>query len=248
MLLFIWLLAHVPKPTDRDELDRTERVPMNRRDRRDYLGTMAWGIAGLVLAYMLLTAVRDYRDKFAVEILDAVGANDAAHLATSEIPVTVIILVVLAAVMYVRKHKQAIVLIHLMIMSGLLLAAGSTYAFQQGYLDGFVWYMVVGTGLYLAYAPYNGVLFERIIAFFRQPGNAGYFIYIADAMGYLSSVGILLWKNFGENSEKPIDFFIKVTYGTAAVGVISVTVSLAYFLTRERMAEQPALEVVSASS
>ena len=160
-----------------------------------------------MLPTWLLTAARDYRDKFAVEILGAVGAGDAKHLATSEIPVAFAVLLPLAAIMLIQSHRLAVIVLHGCLAFGFVLAGASTYLFQQELVSGFLWYILVGTGLYLAYVPFHSILFERLVALMRRPANAGYLIYIADATGYLSSVAILLWKNFAANVLPPLDFF-----------------------------------------
>ena len=124
---------------------------------------------------------------------------------------------------------------------GFAIAGISTLAWQAGLLDGFAWFIIVGIGLYLAYVPYHSMLFERFIALFREKGNAGYLIYVADATGYLSSVAVLLVKNFAASELTPLDFFVKVTYFVSIAGVVSISVALAYFVIR-RAVSRPAIE------
>jgi len=230
LLVFVWMLSLVPPPNESDVLNRTVRVPMNRDHRRTVLRSMFWGISLLVAAHMMLTAARDYRDQFAVEILDGVGASDATHLATSEIPVAFTVLVPLGAIMLIRNHRTSVIVLHACLAFGFLLAGISTLCFHRGMLDGFVWYILVGTGLYLAYVPFHSILFERLVALMRRPANAGYLIYIADATGYLASVAVLLWKNFGARVSSPLEFFVTMTYTIAVVGCVSVLASLAFFV------------------
>ena len=70
----------------------------------------------------------------------------------------------------------------------------ATYAFQSGYNW---WRSVDDTielGLYLAYVPFNCILFDRMMAAVKKPGNRGFLIYLADASGYVGSVGLMLYK------------------------------------------------------
>ena len=239
LLFFTRMLSLIPPPSPKDESLRTIRIPMKRKERLSLLRQSFLGIALLVIAHMLLTALRDYRDKFALEILGAIGVGDAKHLATSEIPVAIAVLLPLGAIMLIRNHRTSIIVLHLCLILGFLIAGASTMAFQRGTVGGFVWYMLVGTGLYLAYVPFHSMLFERLVALMRRPGNAGFLIYIADATGYLSSVGILLWKNFGARSAQPLEFFINTTYAVAALGCLSITASLIFFIAREQQQTVP---------
>ena len=167
-----------------------------------------------------------------MEILSGIGAADATHLATSEIPVAFAVLIPLGAVMLIRSHRTSVIVLHGCLFLGFLLAGASTLLYRRGMLDGFVWYILAGTGLYLAYVPFHSILFERLVALMQRPANAGYLIYIADATGYLSSVAILLWKNFGASVTPPLDFFVNLTYAITLIGSVSVVASLAFFVSQ----------------
>lgn len=234
LLFFVWMLSLVPPPNESDIIERTVRVPMNRDHRRKVLRNMFWGISLLVLAHMLLTAARDYRDQFAVEILDGVGAGDATHLATSEIPVAFAVLIPLGGIMLIRNHRISVIVLHACLAFGFVMTGLSTLCFHHGMLDGFVWYILVGSGLYLAYVPFHSILFERLVAMMKRPANAGYLIYIADATGYLASVAVLLWKNFGARVSSPLEFFVMMAYVIAVVGCVSVLASLVFFILKGR--------------
>jgi hypothetical protein len=84
----------------------------------------------------------------------------------------------------------------------------------------------------MAYTPYNAMLFDRLIAFSGRVATAGFLIYLADASGYLGSVALLLWRNFGVISLKWLPFFTLSAYATAIVGVVSVALSAIYFYRR----------------
>ncbi len=236
LLISVWLLGHLPPPTEEDQSLRTERVPMNSADRRRYFQTFALGLTMLIATYMLLTAYRDFRDNFAVEILSAIGYGDqASNLAASEIPVAFSVLLALGFLMVIKNNKKAFNVVHLFIISGVVLAGLSTFAFEMGYINPYLWFILVGMGLYLGYVPFQCILFERMIALFKQKANAGFLIYIADASGYLASVGILLYKNFGAADLSWLDFFVKASYVLAIAGLILMVISYVYF---NRKAEQ----------
>ncbi len=53
---------------------------------------------------------------------------------------------------------------------------------------------LVGLGLYMVYIPFNAIFFDRLISTFKYASNVGFLIYIADAFGYVGSIGVLLSK------------------------------------------------------
>jgi len=103
---------------------------------------------------------------------------------------------------------------------------------------------MAGLGLYLGYVPYNAVFFERLIATFHYKGNVGFLIYVADSMGYLGSVSLLLVKEFGRPNISWGDFFREGVVFVAVIGGFAATLSLIYFLRKAhtRKNQQPESE------
>src|SRR5690606_36638028 len=84
-LLCALALQKVPPPTQEDIEDRTERVPMTARDRRELVMRFFFPLLLVVLFYTFLTAFRDFRDNFARELWDSIGfQGDASVFSTSE--------------------------------------------------------------------------------------------------------------------------------------------------------------------
>jgi len=92
-----------------------------------------------------------------------------------------------------------------------------------------VWMTFAGLGLYLGYVPYNAVFFERWLASFHYKGNVGFLIYVADSVGYLGSVSVLLVKELGHPDVSWGAFFKESVMIVAVIGGISATLSLLYF-------------------
>jgi hypothetical protein len=233
----VWALVQMPPPNAADEAARVRRQPMDLAQRRAFLATYAPGIVLLVLAYILLTALRDFRDNFAAEIWTALGFGEASGVFTaSELPVAVVSLAVMGAVMLVRDNLRALLVMHGVILAGFLVLGGSTLAFQAHMLTPLTWMVLTGAGLYMAYTPFNAMLFDRMIAFSGQVGTAGFLIYVADASGYLGSVALLVWRNFAMVDLDWLSFFVNSAYATSAVGAVCTILAGLYFLRRRRPA------------
>ena len=87
----------------------------------------------------------------------------------------------------------------------------------------------MGLGLYLGYVTYGCVLFDRLIAAVGFVATAGFMIYMTDAFGYLGSVALMLYKNFGQPDLSWLDFFIGLSYATSLVTSAAFLYSLLYF-------------------
>ncbi len=168
----------LPPPDARDEAERTVRVPMLRADRAAFLRDHGLAMVLLVLGYVLLTALRDFRDNFAAEIWIALGYRDVASVfVASELPVAVAALAALGSLMLVRDNLRALLAMHGVILAGALTLGLSTLAFEAHFLELLPWMILTGAGLYLAYTPFNAMLFDRMIAAISRAGNAGFLIH-----------------------------------------------------------------------
>lgn len=233
LLASVWVLSALPPPNPGDEVERVRRVPMDSAQRGRFLRDYAPGLAAIVFAYILLTAFRDYRDNFAAEIWAALGhGGEAGMFTASELPVAVVALIGMGAVISVRNNRRALMVIHGMVAGGCALIGLSTLAFQAHLISPLAWMIATGSGLYMAYNPINAVLFDRLVAVSGRMGTAGFLIYVADSAGYLGSVGVLLWRNFGHFTLDWLQFFIVGAYATSVIGVVGV-VFAAYFFLRQ---------------
>ena len=225
-----FFLNRIPQPTEADITLKANRKPMTADDRKKVLAKFRFPLAILILFYVALTALRDFRDNFSREIWDAVGYQDNASIFTlSELPIAIFVLLIMASMVFVKQNEQAFKYYHYLLIFGASLVGLSSFFFQAGVLNPMIWMILVGFGLYLCYVPFNGLFFDRMIATFRINGNSGFLIYVADAFGYLGSIGVLLYKNFGESHISWLQFFISSTYIVSISGVVFTIASLLYF-------------------
>src|ERR1700761_6876690 len=230
LLISVWVLNALPPPTAQDEAERVRRAPMTGAQRGAFLKAYAPGLAAIVIGYIMLTALRDYRDNFAAEIWKALGfGGEASVFSASELPVAVIALLGMAAVIAVRDNRRALMVIHAMVAGGFALVGLSTLAFQAHLLAPLPWMILAGCGLYIAYNPINAALFDRLVAVSGQTANAGFLIYVADSSGYMGSVAVLLWRNFGQGQMDWLQFFILGAYVPAVVGGVCTVLAAIYF-------------------
>jgi hypothetical protein len=233
LLISVLVLSQLPPPNARDEAARVRRAPMTAAERSSFLCAYAPGLIAIIFAYVLLTAFRDFRDNFAAEIWTALGyGGDAAVFSESELPVAVIALVGMSAVIAVRNNRRALMVIHAMVAAGFALLGLSTLAYQMHIISPLVWMILTGSGLYIAYNPINAVLFDRLVAASGRVANAGFLIYVADSIGYMGSVALLIWRNFGETSLDWLQFFTRGAYITSVVGTIATILAALYFYRR----------------
>jgi len=244
LLIFLYLLDKVPPPTALDESLRTKRQPMNAAERKKFVSTFLPGIILFTLSYVLLTVFRDFRDNFSAEVWKSLGYGNSPEIfTTTEIPVSIIVLIVMGSLMTIRNNQRAFMINHLIIIFGMLLTGVCTFLFQQQLISAPMWMISIGLGLYLGYVPFNSIFFDRLLAAFHYVGTVGFLIYLADSFGYLGSVGVLFFKEFGYAELSWLDFFISSGYILSFAGTLLMTGSLTYFHVRHRQLVSPTTRV-----
>lgn len=245
LLLFLWLLDKIPPPTPEDEALRTKRSPMTGQERVKYTLTFAPGLVLLVLTYILLTAFRDFRDNFSAEIWQSLGYGDKPGIFTfTESIVAVTVLVVIGSLMVIKSNFKAMVINHMIVLIGMITVGLSTLAYEHELISAPTWMILIGMGLYFGYIQFNSIFFDRLIATFRYVSTVGFLIYLADSFGYLGSVGVLLFKEFGNAELSWLEFFISSGYILSIAGSVLIVLSLAYFIMKYKTWSQD-LDTVS---
>lgn len=230
MLFFLWLLNKIPPPSPEDEALRTKRVPMMGKDRLKFAMEFAPGLILLVLTYTFLTIFRDLRDNFAADIWKSLGYGDKPAIFTqTELPVTIVVLVVIGSLMIIKNNYKAMIINHLIVLFGFILVGVSTFAYEKHWIGAPAWMVLVGMGLYFGYIQFNSIFFDRIIAAFKYVSTVGFLIYLADSVGYVGSMGVLIYRSFGQPNMSWLNFFMSTGYVMSALGSVLIIGSLIYF-------------------
>lgn len=219
---------------------RSERTPMNARQRKDFLRQHGLVFGGLAVVYILLTVVRDFRDNFMVEFWAELGMQGSPELITlTEIPVAVLVLLMAALGVLIRDNRNAFnygICLSILCCAGIVLLP---WLFEKGVISPVWWMIANGTGLYLPYILFHCLIFERFVALLRFSGNVGFLFYTADALGYTGSVGVMLFKEFSESQITWINFLGDLNQLTGIIMVVVCIVTL--FLLQPKPKRQPEL-------
>jgi len=240
-ILSVYLLSSLPPPDAADRAARVPRVPMDKAARRAFIRRFAPGLVALFAFYFFLTAFRDFRDNYGVEIFKSLGygADQAGLFTRTEIPVAVGSLVALALLNLIRNNRLALMATYGFMLLGMALLAGSTIAMRQHLIGGLPWMVATGLGAYLAYAPINAVLFERLMAATGSAGTAVFGIQLADSIGYTGSVLVQLYKDLGSKALSRLEFFNTFSLLLGLGGFALVAYGAFYFFRRAHPTPEP---------
>ncbi len=230
LIIFVFLLEQFPPPSKADIDSRIIRLPMKRAERKKFFAEFQYGLVLLIILYVFLTVFRDIRDNFAADIWRELGfGNEPSVFTATEIPISIMVLVIIAAMILIRNNRRAFVITHFIIVAGFAVAGISSWMFIHHQLSPFLWMTLVGLGLYMGYIPFNCIVFERLIATFKKGGNVGFLMYVADSFGYLGSVTVIISKSLYSNKLPWATAYSHGVMYLSILGVGGTFMALRYF-------------------
>jgi hypothetical protein len=233
--LFVWMLSVIPAPSPDDIRSRSPRQPMTNTDKGNVFRQYGAGLIGLIFVYALLATLRDFRDNFSVEIWNEVDPGwNKTVFAKTETAAGVVVLIAVGLLSTIRSNRKGFGATNVLIIGGLLVSGFSTLFFHLNLLTPFWWMLLSGTGLFLSYIPFQIAMFERMIALFRIKANAGFFVYICDAIGYLGSVILLLYKEFFMNKMSWSNVLMDFSYLQTIISVLIMIMAIGYFFRQHK--------------
>lgn len=242
LLIFVWMLEQIPPPTAEDEALRTKRQPMFKKERKAFLSQYYLPVLLTVLTYIGLTVIRSIRDDFAADIWTALGqGSDPSVFMKSETPVALLLMGMVGIMFLIKNNRTALLINSGLVVGGMFILLLSTILFESGSIAPLPWMIATGVGLYMAYVPFNCIIFERMIAALKFSGTAGFLIYVADAWGYLGSVGILFYKNFFNTNVDWKTIFIEYCFYIGGLSLLLSVFALIYFVMK--VPKEPAVSV-----
>lgn len=230
--LSVYLLASLPEPDALDRAARKPREAMDKSARHAFLRRYAPGMLFLLVFYFFLTAYRDFRDNYGIEIFRDLGygADQSGLFSRADIPVAVASLAALALLNMLKNNRLALLLTYVFMMLGMAVLIAATFAIQHQLISGLTWMIATGLGTYLAFAPINAVLFERLMAATGSVGTAVFGIQLADSIGYTGAVIIQIYKDLGTPKDTHLTFFGQFSLLLGIGGFILAAAGAWYFM------------------
>ena len=211
---------------------------MNSSSRSEFLRRYWPGMALLLASYFLLTAFRDYRDNYMIDVLESHGYSYHEYgsvVSRMEMLVAVVVLVSMASLSLCRDNRHGVRAVLAVMIGGLALVGCSTVAYRAGSITGLPWMTLLGMESYLAYVPYNSLLFDRIFASTRYLGTAVFTIYVADATGYCGSVLVQIGKDLAWQQASREGYLTNLAMIVSGVASTALVLAAYYFDRRAKV-------------
>ncbi|NDG04795.1 MAG: hypothetical protein EB121_05540 [Alphaproteobacteria bacterium] len=178
----------------------------------------------------MITVLRSIRADFAPEIWAGLGlGNQPAVFTQSELWVTLAVVLANGALVLVRDNRRAFLTGLGLSAAGLIFALLALAGHRAGTIPPFAFMVLLGVGMYVPYVAVHTTIFERLIALTRERGNIGYLMYLADAVGYLGYVAVMLSRKTFPTKEGFLAFFIPLATGLLAIALVAMLGALTFY-------------------
>lgn len=244
IILLAFILNALPAPSEEDIRSCTKRVPMDARQRKAIFFRFAPLLLMLFVANLFITIIRDVKEDFLVNIVDT-SQFSAWAISGIDGMVTLIILALFILVSMIRDHQLVLYTLLWMVIGGTFLLVGISYYYEQLNLSPLVWMFLQSLGVYIAFLSFQTLFFERFVACFNIKGNVGFFIVSIDFIGYLGTVGVLIFKEVFVAHLNWIEFYntMVLTLGTACCFLFMGCIL--YFMHRSRVVRKEEIPSVT---
>ena len=230
LLVFVWMLNRIPQPSEADVSARSQRSPLSSVERRAFFQRYAWGLIPLLLMFLLVTVLRSIRSDFAPDIWKSLGISTTPELFSySEMWVGLAVTLANGIAILVIDNYRAFRLALATCVVGLSILLAATLGEQLQVISPFVFMVLLGIGLYLPYVATHTTIFERLIAMTRDKGNLVFLMYLADSIGYLGYVVVMLARNAVQSEADFMSFFRPTCYVVGFVSLTAMLVCQLYF-------------------
>jgi hypothetical protein len=229
ILVFIGMLNLIPPPSTSDVEQRSERFPMPGKARRDFFFQYGPGLIGIIFVYLMVTLMRSIRGDFATELWAGLGYHQYPALFTqSELIVSFAVAIINGLAIFILNHRKAMRFSLFISLGGFLILLVALWGYTIG-LNGFIFMVLVGFGVYIPYVAVHTTIFERLIAITREKANIGFLMYVADSVGYTGYILLMLSKYAFPSIDSILVLFLKLCFFSGLAGGLITLYCHLYF-------------------
>ncbi|WP_287645008.1 DUF5690 family protein [Bacteroides sp.] len=237
LALLGYSLTRLPQPTAQDIEQKSSRVTLNGKQRKELFIDFMPFLVLLFVANLMLVVLRDIKEDFLVKIIDMNGQS-SWMFAQVDTVVTLIILALFGAMVFVKSNIKVLVALLGLVVLGTATMSFISFNYDSLQLDAITWLFVQSLCLYIAYLCFQSIFFDRFIACFKIKGNVGFFIVTIDFIGYTGTVFVLMFKEFAHVDINWLEFYNILSGYVGLICTVAFTCSMIYLIQRYKKEKQ----------
>lgn len=254
-LSLLFLLDRLPPPSLSDIAQRRARRAMSSEERYTFIRTYWPGISLCLVAYASITALRQFRDLFTLDLLTAANHGVQPSSITFlflDMPGAVLSGVIVGTCVWFRDNRRALLVMLSIMITFLVCMAGATAVYYGNEISGVVWQMLVGAGILGSYSFMSGSpVYDRLVsASYLNGATSSFLIFFGDVFGYTGTIALMLWKTFaarGSQTQSILRQFYFAQASLSSVSIVCLLLAIWYFSVKLRLPQRSALSSAQTS-
>lgn len=231
LCLMGWMMTKFPQPSAADIAARTKRVTLNGQQRWQLFKRFMPVLILLFGANLLLTVQRDIKEDFIVCIID-VSQVSSWTFAYLDSMATLVLLGVFGMLAATGNHLRALCIILVLAAMGMGIIAFLGAEASTLHIPLTTWLFLQTFCIDIAYLSFQTIFFERFIACFKIKGNVGFFIITIDFVGYLGTLGLLLFKELKAPHIDWTSFYNGMSVYVGVACCLAFAISIVYIINK----------------
>eukprot|EP00948_MAST-09A_sp_MAST-9A-sp1_P003895 g3895.t1 len=255
-VICIYLMKLAPRQSAKEIEERGERRSMSSKEMLAFVKTFFPGLLLTLIGYMIATAMRTYRDIYAVQLYEERRTIGSSRLLVSDLnivrngssppsttksseylfgdlPGAFILFLALFSVGYLKSWvsnpRKTLFLLLLEQGFGVVVILAFDLLFLASAISAFLWVMGIGMGIFLTYGVMGASFYEQIFAATRQQGTVTFLVFTSDGCGYIAVISLLFYKVFLGKGESPQLFFQTFLLIMSTVLLVVLILTFLYF-------------------
>ena len=160
LALLGYTLNRLPQPTQQDIAEKSQRVTLNGKQRKELFRNFMPVLILLFVANLLLVILRDIKEDFLVKIIDMSG-HSSWLFAQIDSVVTLIILALFGMMVFVKSNIKVLVILLSMVVAGTATMSFVSLNYDTLQLSTVTWLFIQSLSLYIAYLCFHSMLQDK---------------------------------------------------------------------------------------
>ncbi|AYV77910.1 MAG: hypothetical protein Edafosvirus2_89 [Edafosvirus sp.] len=232
-LFFAYLLNESPERSADEEKSKSSRKTGNdtATTQMEFIDKYKIGLITNSIAYGFISSYRKYRDYYQLELwTELMGKDfDAGIYSYSDVIISIVVTLIYCLIIYIKSDLISFFVLLVIMMGGSIIIIISTIVYSYQTYKPFVWIVVTGIGVYMAYVPPGVLLYDKLISATKTQISIVPIIFLSEMIAQVVTLITILIKSNVYNNYSYVSYFINISYIFGAIVVLGMIISMYNF-------------------
>lgn len=230
---FAILLNNTPERNEEEEKSKT--IKKTGDDiitiQNEFINKYKIGLLANSIVYGFISGYRKYRDYYSLELwIELMGHNfNAGIYSYSDIIISIAVTLIYCLIIYIKSDITSFFVLLVIMIIGSFIIAISTLTYSYYEYESFIWIVLTGVGVYMAYVPPGVLLYDKLISATKTEISIVPIIFLSELIAQIVTLLIILIKSNIYTLYSYVSYFVYISYMTGGCVIVGMIISLYNF-------------------